>query len=622
MLDAKEYIKLNDLGQIIHVDLTEEKVFQEPFTSDVVDSFIGGRGFNVWYLYNHLPVNTDPLSPENILMLSCGFLTGSSAPTASRLHFNALSPLTGILGSSNVGGYAGAWLRSCGLYSVVIKSKASHPVYLYISENNIEIMDARSLWGLDTLATQVIIKKHLNNAKVKILAIGPGGENGARFACIMTDKDHAAGRTGMGAVMGAKNLKAIVIARGSQKPFQVGSQAARDAVKRYVIKIKDSAEYKLFSEYGSAGYVKWAHEMGIMGAKNYRHTKFTPIDQVDGKRLKKNVIRSSGCFRCPVQCKADLWFRKGESGEWTATRPEFEPMINLGAKCGVSDLETIVRLDNLCSRLGIDSTSTASAIAFVMDLYEREILTRQDTGGLDLSWGNGEAMEVLIHQIAACEGFGKILAQGVRRAAAIIGNGADNYAAHVKGLELTAYHPGAILGTALGYAVSSRGGDYNNVYACIEYGWSKDKATKEFGTPEAVDIHKAGGKGRLIRRSVLVNIILDCLGLCKVPALSLLGAFDLNYEAELTTTLTQRRISAKDLFKAGDRIAALERLFNLRHSPANSVDGLPSMFFKKENQPLTLESLSRMIGEFYEAMEWDETGRPTDDKLNELGITL
>jgi len=622
VLDAKEYIKLNDLGQIIHVDLTEEKVFQEPFTSDVVDSFIGGRGFNVWYLYNHLPVNTDPLSPENILMLSCGFLTGSSAPTASRLHFNALSPLTGILGSSNVGGYAGAWLRSCGLYSVVIKSKASHPVYLYISENNIEIMDARSLWGLDTLATQVIIKKHLNNAKVKILAIGPGGENGARFACIMTDKDHAAGRTGMGAVMGAKNLKAIVIARGSQKPFQVGSQAARDAVKRYVIKIKDSAEYKLFSEYGSAGYVKWAHEMGIMGAKNYRHTKFTPIDQVDGKRLKKNVIRSSGCFRCPVQCKADLWFRKGESGEWTATRPEFEPMINLGAKCGVSDLETIVRLDNLCSRLGIDSTSTASAIAFVMDLYEREILTRQDTGGLDLSWGNGEAMEVLIHQIAACEGFGKILAQGVRRAAAIIGNGADNYAAHVKGLELTAYHPGAILGTALGYAVSSRGGDYNNVYACIEYGWSKDKATKEFGTPEAVDIHKAGGKGRLIRRSVLVNIILDCLGLCKVPALSLLGAFDLNYEAELTTTLTQRRISAKDLFKAGDRIAALERLFNLRHSPANSVDGLPSMFFKKENQPLTLESLSRMIGEFYEAMEWDETGRPTDDKLNELGITL
>jgi aldehyde:ferredoxin oxidoreductase len=620
--DAKGYIKLNDLGQILHIDLAEKKTFVEPFTSDVFDSFIGGRGFNVWYLYNHLPVNTDPLSPENILILSCGFLTGSSAPTASRLHFNALSPLTGILGSSNVGGYAGAWLRSCGLYSVAIKSKASHPVYLYISENNIEIMDARSLWGLDTLATQVNIKKHLHDTRVKILAIGPGGENGARFACIMTDKDHAAGRTGMGAVMGAKNLKAIVIARGSQKPFQVGSPAARDAVKRYVIKIKDSAEYKLFSEYGSAGYVKWAHEMGIMGAKNYRQTKFTPIDQVDGKRLKKNVIRSSGCFRCPVQCKADLWFRKGESGEWTATRPEFEPMINLGAKCGVSDLETIVRLDNLCSRLGLDSTSTASVIAFGMDLYEREILTRQDTGGLDLSWGNGEAMEVLIRQMVTCEGFGKILAQGVRRAAAIIGKGADNYAAHVKGLELTAYHPGAILGTALGYAVSSRGGDYNNVYACIEYGWSKDKATKEFGTPEAVNIKKVGGKGRLVRRSVLVNIVLDCLGLCKVPALSLLGAFDLKDEAELAATLTQRRVSAKDLFKAGERIAALERLFNLRHSTVNSVDGLPSMFLKKKNQPLTPESLSRMIGEFYEAMAWDETGRPMDKKLKELGITL
>ena len=613
---------MNDFGQILHVNLAVKKCFLEPLPQDVVHSFVGGRGFNVWYLFNHLPVNTDPLSLENILILSCGVLTGSSAPTASRLHLNALSPLTGILGSSNVGGYAGAWLRSCGIHSIVIKSKASHPVYLYITENNIEIMDAQFLWGLDTLETQIEIKKQLENTRVKILAIGPGGENGARFACIMADKDHAAGRTGMGAVMGAKNLKAVVIARGSQKPFPADSPAARDAVKKYVLKIKNSANYKMFSEYGGAGYVKWAHEMGIMGAKNYRQTRFAHIDQVDGKRLKKNVVRSSGCFRCPVQCKADLEFRNGESGVWKATRPEFEPMINLGARCGVSDLETIVRLDNLCSRLGLDSTSTAAAIAFAMDLYERGILTPKNVGELDLSWGNGESMEVLIRQMAAGIGFGKILAQGVRRAAAIIGNGADNYAAHTKGLELTAYHPGAILGTALGYAISSRGGDYNNVYACIEYGWSQDKATKEFGTPEAVDIQKAGGKGRLVRLSVLVNIILDCLGLCKVPALSLLGAFDLKYEAELTTTLTQRRISAQDLFRAGERIAALERLFNLRHSPANSVDRLPSMFFKDKNQPLTRESLSRMIGEFYEAMGWDEAGHPTVEKLNELGINL
>jgi len=613
---------MNNFSQILHVDLVEKKWFLEPLPQNVVDSFIGGRGFNVWYLFNHLPVKTDPLSPDNILMLSCGVLTGSSAPTASRLHLNALSPLTGILGSSNVGGYAGAWLRSCGIHSVVIKSKASHPVYLYITENNIEIMDAHFLWGLDTLATQIKIKKQHENTRVKILSIGPGGENGARFACIMTDKDHAAGRTGMGAVMGAKNLKAVVIAKGSRKPFPADSQAARDTVKKYVLKIKNSTEYKIFSEYGSAGYVKWAHEMGIMGAKNYRQTGFAQIDQVDGKRLKKNVVRSSGCFRCPVQCKADLEFKKGKSGGWKATRPEFEPMINMGAKCGVSDLETIVRLDNLCSRLGLDSTSTASAIAFAMDLYERGILTPNNVDGLDLSWGNGEAMEILIRQMAAYEGFGKILAQGVRRAAAIIGNGADDFAAHAKGLELTAYHPGAILGTALGYAVSSRGGDYNNVYACIEYGWSQDKATKEFGTPEAVNIKKAGGKGHLVRRSVLVNIIIDCLGLCKVPALTLLGTFDLKYEAELTSTLTQRRISAQDLFSAGERIAALERLFNLRHSPANSADRLPPMFFKDKNQPLTKESLSRMIGEFYEAMGWDETGCPTGDKLNELGISL
>ncbi len=611
---------MSEIGQILHVNLTTRTSIQKSLPVETLDRCVGGRGLNVWYLFNHLPAGTDPMSEDNILLLSCGLLTGTAAPTASRLHINALSPLTGILGSSNVGGYVGAWLRSCGFISIVIRAKASRPVYLYLSDNICEIRDAGFLWGLDAFETQTCIRATLNDDRLKILTIGPGGENGARFACIISGKDHAAGRTGLGAVMGAKNLKAIVIAKGRQKPFAASSTAAANAVKQYALKVKQSGDYKIFSKYGSAGYVKWAHDMGIMGTKNYRGTHFDPIDKVDGNLLGENIVRSSGCFRCPVQCKADLEFKKGTPDAWQATRPEFEPMINLGAKCGLSDLETIVHLDNLCSRLGLDSTSTASTIAFAMDLFEQGILYRREIGGLDLSWGNGRAMETLIRQIAACEGFGNVLAQGVRQAATIIGKGAEQYAAHAKGLELTAYHPSAILGTALGYAISSRGGDYNNIYACIEYGWSPDKAMQTFGSPDAVDIKKSGGKGHLVKRSVLVNIIIDSLGLCKVPALSLLGAFDLIEEARLATAVTGRSFGAQDLFTAGERIAALERLFNLRHAPGKCTDELPAMFFDNKDMPLTREHLGQMIAEFYVSMGWDETGRPTRAKMRSLGI--
>ena len=304
----------------------------------------------------------------------------------------------------------------------------------------------------------------------------------------------------------------------------------------------------------------------------------------------------------------------------SATRPEFEPMINLGSKCGLGDLQAVVRLDNLCTRQGLDSTSASTAIAFAMDLFERGILTDADTDGMALAWGDAAAMETLIRQMAAGEGLGGILAQGVKRAAAIIGNDSWRFAAHVKGLELTAYHPATMLGSALGYAVSSRGGDYNNVYSSLEHRWTADKGAEAFGSADSVDRRRPAGKGRLLRRAVLVNIIVDSLGLCKVPTLSLLGTFDLENEAVLASAISGLSLYADDLFRIGDRIAAMERLFNLKHAPDMDEDRLPEMFFLNGETVLTQTVMTRMILEFYAAMGWDEKGCPSTETLSALGI--
>ncbi len=614
------------LGQILDINLGTGIYKFSPFPKELTWKHLGGRGFNVQYLYANLPPDVDPLGPENILMFSCGLLTGTAAPSSARLHINARSPLTGLLGSSNVGGGFGAKLRACGIQSIIIRGQSPEPVYLWIDGDTVEIRSAKSLWGLDTWQTEEYIKRKLGSEKLKIMTIGPAGENGTLFGCIMTDRDHAAGRTGMGTVMGSKKLKAIVIKEQKQKlPFRA-DDSGHEAIKRFVWQIKNSPHYKEVSKHGGAGYVEWADDLGILATRNYRENTFEAAPQIDGKNLVKNITRARSCYRCPVHCKADLQFKEGKLKGRNAVRPEFEPMLSLGSKCGLSDLDTLVYLDNLCSRLGLDSISAGSLIAFSMDLFDRGILTPEDTDGLDLSWGNGAAMEVLIKQMAYGEGLGATLAKGIRTAAQVIGRGAERYAAHVKGLEMAGYHPDNIMGTALGYTVASRGADFSDVYATLEYKWLPDQETDEFGNPKAVDLKSIHGKAELVRRSMIIGIVIDCLGLCKVPSLCLICTFDLVAESELTAALTGQPVAISDLFAAGERTVNLERLFNLRYGATNADDRLPDMFFDKEynagQEPSKpSEWMEPMKKEFYSVMGWDEEGRPTAEKLSELGIT-
>jgi aldehyde:ferredoxin oxidoreductase len=377
--------------------------------------------------------------------------------------------------------------------------------------------------------------------------------------------------------------------------------------------------------HGGASYVKWADDLGILATRNYRENTFEAAERIDGKNLKDNITRRRSCHRCPVHCKADLEFTRGKYKGMQAVRPEFESMLSLGSKCGLSDLDTLVFLDNLCSRLGIDNISAGNAIAFAMDLFERGIISLKDTGGLDLAWGNGDAMETLVRQMAAGKGFGKILAKGIRQASQLIGSGAEYYAPHVKGLEMAGYHPVNIMGTALGYAVASRGADFNDVFATLEYKWLPGEGSKAPGVSKTANLKSIHGKAELVRRSMIIVTVLDSLGLCKVPAICLICAYDLVGESEVAAAITGWPIDASALFICGERIITLERLFNIKHGATAADDRLPDMFFEKDynsgeepSKPQTW--MEPMIKEFYDVMGWDQQGHPTSARLAELGI--
>jgi aldehyde:ferredoxin oxidoreductase len=467
-----------------------------------------------------------------------------------------------------------------------------------------------------------MLRQRFPEGRAAVLTIGPAGENRVPMACIVSDRDHAAGRTGLGAVMGAKNLKAVVVC-GVQAKRPKRTEVQKRAVAAYVRRIRQSREYAFFSRHGGAGYTVWCSDERFAPGYHYRSPGFAAADRIDGRRLEADRVRSRGCPRCPVRCKAEL----RQAGKPRAFRPEFESMVNLGAKCGLSDLDSLVRLDNLCTRLGLDVISAATAIAFAMELSEKGLLPQKMDGGAVVGWGDPAAMERLIRQMAAARGFGRLLGAGVRRAAAQIGPEARQLACHVKGLELSAYHPGYLLGAALGYAVSSRGGDFNNIYAAMEYSWSPARGERMFGTPASVDRRSIQGKGALIRHASILTCALDALGLCKVPALSLIGDFDLESEADLVRALTGMALDAADLLEAGERIVNIERLFNLEHGlDPDRDDRLPQRFYTAgcadEGPFLTPDGFSAMLQDYYAAMGWDRLGHPRVETLCRLQLSL
>jgi len=613
---------MNLVGNLLTVDLTTEEIERVDFPETLARRFLGGRGVNAWLLAEHVGPGTDPLGPENILVLSCGLLTGTEAPSSSRLHIGARSPLTGLLGSSNVGGHFGAELRAAGVQTLLIRGRARRPVTLWIDGDQAELRDATHLWGLGSRTAAELLQAELGKG-VRLVVIGVGGENLVRYACIMTGTRHAAGRTGLGAVMGAKNLKAIAV-RGGKRPSRRDENVCRQ-VRKYAENIRTSPRYETYARFSNSAYLRSDNALGILGTRNYQHVHFEGAERIDGQRLIEYVTHPYSCYRCPVHCKAKIEIPKGRYGGTRGERPDIEPIMNLGSKCGLDDPEALLYLYNLAGDLGVDAVSTGGVLAFAMELYERGILSPEDTDGIELTWGNAEAMEVMMKRIARREGFGAVLAEGVRRAAQIIGQGAEAYAYHSKGLELTGYDPRGAMGTALGYAVSTRGGDYASVYVLAEYRWSAEEGREWFGTEKSVDRFSIEGKGRMVKQAMTVSAVLDALGICKMAVLSVVGDYSLENEAALTAALAGWDVNAGELALIGERIINLEKLFNLRLGAGREDDDLPDRFTEERTsdpgptQGMTVE-IQQMVGDFYAAMGWDEEGNPTPEKLKGLDL--
>ncbi len=454
---------MKPFGNIFDIDLTEKQVEVRPFAKALAERVLGGFGFNTWYLYHHLGRHARALEPENILIISRGLLTGSAAPASARTHISAKSPLSGLMGSSNVGGHIGAHLQSLGVAAMVIQGRAGRPVVLLVDESGISFRSAEDLWGLDTRAVESVLRHGRDARHTEILSIGVAGENQVPFACIMNGLDHAAGRTGLGAVMGSKNLKAIVVT--GIRSRAASSPAIRERVRDYARKIRAGQPlFDAFASSGSAGHVQWLDDCGQLGTRNYREGRFQGVASIDGQNLLSYVQKKTACHKCPVRCKAEITIEHGRHRGFRGGRPEYETVINMGSLCGLDDPDELLYLSNLANMLGLDTITTGSVIAFAMDLCERGIIPPPDTAGLDLTWGNAGAMEQLMHQIAERRGLGKILALGVKKAADIIGRGASKYAYHSKGVEIYGSDPRGTQAIALTYAVSLRGGDFTSVY--------------------------------------------------------------------------------------------------------------------------------------------------------------
>lgn len=613
---------MNNVGKVVKVDLSEGAVDQYRPERQIVKRFLGGRGLNLYYLFQYLDEKVDPLSSENVLVFSAGLLTGSDIYSASRLHIGSISPLTGLLGSSNVGGFFGARLRQNGILSVIVQGRTEVPVYIWIEDGEVEIKDADSLWGMETTEVREEIRKQTGTA-ASVGAIGPAGEHGASMACIMFEDGHAAGRTGMGAVMGSKNLKALGVSSGDH---QVGDKLqGSEPLADFLQRVKGHPDYEEWSNFGDSMAVKWVDDLGAGTVRNYRDVHCEDIESADGRNFKDLPRSLSTCFRCPVHCKAELEVDRGPYKGEKFERPCFEPLIALGPKCGNCDALESISLHNRCNELGLDSVGVGGLVAFAMDLYDRGMLDEEVTEGLDLSWGNVDAMGKLVDMIARREGWlGEVLSNGLRIAGKRIGGGAEKYAYHVKGLAMTAMDPRGFKASALGYAVGNRGGDFTSIYARPEYSFSPERAKNTFGTERAADRLVEEGKPEVVKRSSIVSAILDSLGICKVPLLSMVEDYELSLTADLASEVLGTGVDPEKLLSVGERIITAERSFNLRRGLTLEDDRLPEKFTTEEipHGPAegSVVELEGMLKDYYSLMGWNNKGIPEKERLKKLDL--
>ena len=609
-------------GKILRVDLTQQEIKIEQPPEDFYRRYVGGHGFVAYYLLKELPPDTDPLGPENLLIFANGPFTGAPFAGAGRNAVGAKSPLTGGYGEADAGGFFGAELKKAGYDAIVIRGKAAEPVYLWIQDSEIAIRPAVHLWGSTAADCERMVKTELGQKTARVALIGPGGEKLVRYACILNDLIHAAGRTGLGAVMGSKNLKCIV-AKGTRRPRLADAEKAKE-LGRFMR--ENWREFSLnLGELGTAGGLPELNEAGALPTRNFQDGRFEGSEKISGKTMRETILTGrDSCHACPVRCKrvvavddADYQVDKIYGG------PEYETVGAFGSNCGVDDLRAVAKANELCNAYGVDTISTGMAVSFAMECYENGLLSNKQTGGLELHFGNGKAMVELTRQICVREGLGDLLAEGYDQAAEQIGADASQYALAVKGQPLPMHECRTRHGQALGYAVSPTGADHmhnfwDDAMAQEELG----DALKELGVYQSVPQTVLNGqKIRAYLHSSNWQWLGNSLGLC-----AFIG-WKRSQIVQLFEAVTGWHTNLFELMKAGERGVTMARIFNLRQGLDSHNDVLPPRMSPSHvsgslnEKPITAEDLKQAVSTYYGMMGWNTAdGMPTAAKLKELDV--
>ncbi|MDY6965337.1 MAG: aldehyde ferredoxin oxidoreductase family protein [Halobacteriota archaeon] len=588
------------MGKILRVDLTKGSINFEEFDKDVAQNYIGGSGLCAKILYDELKEGVDPLSPDNKLIFATGPVTGSKAIFSGRHLVSAKSPLTGIYGQATSGGYFGAELKFSGIDAIIVEGKADNPVYISIRDDDVEIKDAKDLWGLDSVETETAILKDLEE-KTRVACIGPAGENLVKFAAIMNDGG-AAGRTGMGCVMGSKNLKAVAV-RGSSEVTVADEEGLGELLEEIRKQIKRNPVIKDLSNHGTSGGASALNMFGSLPTKYFYEGSFSGAANLDGHTMSKTILKKrETCYNCPVACKRVIEITEGAYAGLYGRGPEYETCGALGSLCLNDSLELVAKANDICNRLGMDTISMGNVIAFGMECYEKGLITKEKFDGIELDWGSSNMIEI-IEKTSRREGFGDVLAEGVREAGKMIG--AEDIAMHCKGLEIPMFDPRALKGMGLVYSTSMRG-------ACHMMGCS---ALAEMGAsyslldlPKRVDPRSETGKAGLVMALQDWTTFMNSSILCQLPLIRLNNGPE--YTARIYSTVTGFDMNISKMIGSGERIYKLQRLFNIREGISKKDDALPRRFTHESHvkgpcKGSTVD-LEPMLSEYYELRNWKD----------------
>ncbi len=606
------------MGKIARINLWHEKVYYEALPEEVLKTWIGGRGLGVYLALREMNPRVDPLSPSNKIFILTGPLTGvSGVPSSGRWCSVTKSPLTQTIHDSHSGGKFGPYLKFAGFDGLIIEGASERPVYIWVHNGKVEIRDARHIWGKDTHTVTDVLIEELSRevgkdaiGKMSVACIGPAGENLVKFACIINDKNRAAGRGGHGAVLGSKKVKAIVV-YGEERPKIAKEDKFKEASAKAMKKIKENpVTGQGLPRYGTAILVNIINKAGIFPTRNFQTGVFPEAERISGEALAEKYVdwqkqKEEVCWGCPIACARYTRVKYGEGGG-----PEYETIWAFGAQCGVSDLEAIAKANFLCNELGLDTISMGHVIGTLMELVEKGKVPKERLSGLPpIQWGNPDAIIELVWRTAYRSGIGDDLAEGAKRLAEKYG--APEIAMVVRGQELPAYDPRGAQGHGLGYATSNRGGCHLRAYMI---------SVEVLGVPRLVDRFSTQNKAQLVKHQQDVFAVIDSLVVCKFTSFAL---WTEDY-AELLSAVTGWDFTPKDLEVIGERIYNAERAFNvLSFGDGRQYDTLPKRLLQ---EPIPegpakghVVRLEEMLEEYYRLRGWKD-GRPTRAKLEELGL--